>query len=200
MPGMEETGRAEASDIWYCLDADDRIIAVGGGHWTSAGRSVVGTSIYDHVSGHFTRRFLKEFLGRARTGGVSTRQCYRCDAPDAKRLMEMCAEMEDGRVLRVVHRGLAVSALPFQVQVREVPRTKARHLRCSSCNRLRGRNDDAWREPEDALEAGEMALVVHTICPECRRGIDMRRQSGIFTTADLARQQVPTRQASPAPR
>jgi hypothetical protein len=193
MPAVEDAGGAETADIWYRLDPDDRIIAIGGDNWASAGQGIVGSSVYDHVSGHFTRRFLKDFLGRARGGGALSRQCYRCDAPDAKRLMEMCAEMEDGRVLRVVHRELAVSALPFQVHVRDVPRTKARHLRCSSCNRLRGRKDVVWREPEDALKAGEMALVVHTICPDCRRGIDLRRQSSIFTTADLARQLLPTR-------
>lgn len=187
MPLGEGAGETRGPEIWYLLDVDDRIIAVGGGDWTSAGHAIVGSRIYDHVAGHFTRRFLKEFLDQARRGGVPPRQCYRCDTPDTKRLMEMSAEMQDGRVLRVAHRMLAASALPFQVHFKDVPRTKSRRLRCSTCNRLRGRNDEVWREPEDAVNAGEMALVVHTICPDCREGIDMRRQSSIFTIADLAK-------------
>lgn len=187
MPAGADAGESRDREIWYRLDVDDRIIAVGGDDWGAAGQAVIGSRIYDHVAGHFTRRFLREFLDRARRGGVPTRQCYRCDTPDTKRLMEMSAEMEDGRGLRVVHRMRAASALPFQVQFRDVPRTKSRRLRCSTCNRLRNRNDEVWREPEDAVKAGEMALVVHTICPDCRQGIDMRRQSSIFTIADLAK-------------
>lgn len=188
-PNPTET---DAADIWYSLDSEDRIVAVGGAHWASAGGNIVGTSVYDHVSGHFTRRFLRDFLSRARQQPGLMRQCYRCDSPDAKRLMEMRTETEHGNLLRVIHRMLQTCALPFPVHVREVRRAAARHLRCSSCNRLRRKGDDVWREPDDAAKPDETVRVVHTVCPDCRRGIDMRRQSQIFRVSDLSESPQPT--------
>lgn len=180
MLGGQAPDETDSLEIWYLLDPDDRIIGMGGAGWLLAGDVLAGTCIYDHVAGHFTRKFLKDFLGRARRLKRATRQSYRCDSPDAKRLMEMRADLESPDVLRVTHRTLGACALPFPVHFREVPRPKARRLRCSSCNRLRGKREDVWLEPEDSVEPGETALVVHTICPDCRRRIGMRRQSSIF--------------------
>lgn len=173
-----------APESWYVLDADDRITGIGGAGWPPGSDHYPGTRIYDHVAGHFTKRFLKDFLAQARSRGA-TRQCYRCDSPTAKRLMEMSAVMEEGETLRVAHRMLGASALPFAVHFREVPRASARRLRCSSCNRLRGIRSAVWLEPEDELQAGETALVVHTVCPDCRSHIGMRRQSSIFRIGDI---------------
>lgn len=186
MPAGGDSGEDEAAEIWYRLDLDDRIVAVGGDNWDSVGQAVVGTRVYDHVAGHFTRKFLRDFLSRARAAEGLTRQCYRCDSPGTKRLMEMRTEMEHGRGLRVVHRTLASCVLVFPVHVRDVQRASAQYLRCSSCNRMRGKGDDVWREPDEAVTPGGTALVVHTVCPDCRHGIDLRRQSRIFRIADLA--------------
>lgn len=181
----QQPNETDAPEVWYLLDPDDRIIGVGGAGWAFAGGSVTGTSVYDHVAGHFSRKFLKEFLGRARRQSGLTRQCYRCDTPDAKRLMEMRVDQQSPDVLRVTHRTLGACALPFAVHFREVPRPRARHLRCSSCNRLRGKRHDVWLEPEDAVGSGETVLVVHTVCPDCRHQIGMRRQSLIFNIRDI---------------
>lgn len=178
-----ETGGA---DIWYLLDRDDRIIgldgtwndvAMQGGGPKAVSERVMGTRIYDHVAGHFTKKFLREFLDRARCSGQLARQSYRCDTPLLKRLMEMRAEIEPGDLLRVSHCTVGASALPFAIPVRDVPRPQARHLRCSICNRLKARGEHDWREPEDAASAGETLLVVHTVCPDCRAGIGLRRRA-----------------------
>lgn len=184
-PAENETGDAQ---IWYLLDRDDRIIgldgawndtAVQGGGPKAVSERVMGTRIYDHVAGHFTKKFLREFLDRARCSGQLTRQSYRCDTPLRKRLMEMRAEVEPGDVLRVSHCMVGGSALPFAIPFRDVPRPQARHLRCSICNRLKGRGEHAWREPEDVASAGETLLVVHTVCPDCRGRIGRRRREAI---------------------
>jgi ribosomal protein L37AE/L43A len=172
-------------DCWYRLDPGDHILDVGGAWDSGAAGRVAGTSIYDHVAGHFTRKFLKDFLRRARIAHTLVRQCYRCDSPDTKRLMEMRAEAEGDGVLRVNHALLGARALPFAVHVREVPRPIASRLRCSSCNRLRRKGADVWLEPEEATRPGETTLVVHTVCPECRKKIQLRRQASIFNLAGL---------------
>lgn len=189
MVQADGTGTDE-SHIWYRLDRLDCIIGVGG-CWDEVatsgggpgviGERVVGSRIYDHVSGHFTRKFLKEFLARARSSLVLTRQSYRCDTPHAKRLMEMRAEVESPDFLRVTHQTLDVQALPFPVHVRQAPRAEARRLRCSICNRLRPKGRPAWCEPEEIARPGETSLVVHTVCPDCREQISLRRQHGVFS-------------------
>jgi hypothetical protein len=184
MRKTSEPQQDAAAESWYVLDPDDRITGIGGSGWPAGSEAYPGTRIYDHVAGHFTRQFLKDFLQQARSRG-STRQCYRCDSPVAKRLMEMSAVMQEGETLRVAHRMLGARALPFAVHFHEVPRASARLLRCSNCNRLRGIRGDVWREPEDGLQAGQTALVVHTVCPECRSHIGMRRQSAIFRIRDI---------------
>lgn len=181
----QDTGEGGLPEIWYRLDPYDRVIDTGGAGWHLAGDNLKGTCLYDHVAGHFTKRFLKDFLRRARLARQLTRQCYRCDTPETKRLMEMCAVMESPDVLRVDHRTLGSRALMYPVHFREVPRPKARNLRCSGCNRLRCKGNETWREPDDAVKSGEAALVVHTVCPDCRRGIDLRRQSSVFRIGDL---------------
>ena len=182
----------DAAEIWYLLDGDDRIVDVGGawdevaakgGALHLAGEQLLGSSIYNHVAGHFTKKFLRAFLAQARLSDELTRQAYRCDSPAAKRLMEMRAVVEGLDRLRVSHVMLGERALPFAVHVREAPRAQARRLRCSSCNRLRLKDGQVWMEPEECLAAGETALVMHTICPDCRMQVGMRRQGAIFFPA-----------------
>jgi len=79
--------------------------------------------------------------------------------------------------LRVSHIMLGERALPFAVHVREAPQAQARRLRCSSCD------GQVWMEPEESTAAGETLLVMHTICPDCRMQIGMRRQGAIFFPA-----------------
>jgi len=67
------------------LDGDDRIADVGGA-WDEvaakggaphlAGEQLLGSSIYNYVAGHFTKKFLRASLAQARLSG-----------PAAKRLM-----------------------------------------------------------------------------------------------------------------
>jgi hypothetical protein len=175
-----------AGALWYCIDSAGRIVSVGGEWDASAlsndgralvGDSVVGTSIFDHVSGHFTRKFLREFFQRARAFGSEDRVSYRCDAPHAKQLMEMRAEAGDESLLRITHRTLGQVPTPFPIVVREAsPRALAHFLRCSLCNRLRRRagGEADWREAESFAAEAVPTPVIHTVCPDCRSGVSAR--------------------------
>jgi hypothetical protein len=169
--------------IWYEIDLADRIGAVGGA-WNAfaldnngealVGASVIGTSIFDHIAGHFTKRFFREFLANGRSSSQSKRT-YRCDAPDRKRLMEMRAETTCDSRLRVSH--TITEELPIEraVFVTEVGRSGlADHVRCSLCNRLRFRGSNAWREPDAAVPDGGSVRVIHTVCPDCRAEVSAR--------------------------
>jgi hypothetical protein len=194
---VESSQSRAASDeaSWYRLDAEDRIVGVGGA-WDAfarenggdalAGDVLVGTRVYDHVVGHFTRRFLKDFLARARAAGGATRQSYRCDSPQAKRLMEMSAEACEAGTLCVSHKVIDERPLPFPVPMEDVTRRGVTGvLRCSNCNRVRGRGDSEkdWREPELAPKSGGPMRVIHTVCADCRKGISARERWGLAPSA-----------------
>jgi hypothetical protein len=182
-------------EIWYRLDSQDRIVGTGGawikiasdGSDRLAAERVIGTSIYVHVAGHFTRKFLQAFLSQARLSAGQARQTYRCDSPYLKRFVEMRAMPEGCDRLLVSHQTLDEQPLPFPIQVLQVSRQRASRLRCSICNRLRRKNDGVWREPEDSVHRGETALVIHTVCEDCRKSVSGRRAARAPETAAVVR-------------
>lgn len=133
---------------------------------------MIGSDLFGHVAGHFTKRFFREFIGGARSAAQS-RRTYRCDAPHLKRLIEMRATpLEDGRV-RISHAVIEEAPIAAAVVLVETHRRAlSGYLRSSLCNRLRLRSDETWREPDEALAAGGLARVVHTVCPTCRSGVE----------------------------
>ena len=175
---------ADPYDCFYLLDAQDRLLDCGGPTWdgfaiANGGESLTqhslkGDSIYDHVAGHFTKKFLREFFHDVRAGTGATTRTYRCDSPSAKRLMEMRVQpLEDG-ALNVVHRLVAETPLAVVVDCQEAAAgRRSRHQRCSLCNRLRHTSADAWREPDEYEHSGPLT-VVHTVCGDCRAGVEAR--------------------------
>ena len=103
-----------ACECFYSLDAQDRIADWGGPSWSrfateNAGarlavRDLRGERIYDHVAGHFTQRFLRQFFVDVRRAEAPLERTYRCDSPSVKRLMRM-------RASRVGEFGLRVEQL-----------------------------------------------------------------------------------------
>jgi len=168
-------------DCFYLLDAEDRILDWGGPNWGKFAaenggdelmtRDIAGQPIYDHVAGHFTKKFLREFLSGAREGTGPTRRTYRCDSPRVKRLMEMSAHDAGAGALSVEHRLVAEAPLAVEVALIEsAPARAVDTLRCSICNRLRRSGGGDWREPDAYERAGEIR-VVHTVCHDCRTGL-----------------------------
>lgn len=166
---------------FYTLDADDRIVDYGGPGWGAfadgngaprLGRAELrGVSIYAHVAGHFTRRFLREFFLAGRAAKAPLTRVYRCDSPRLKRHMEMRACVEDNGRLRIEHRPVDEALMSVEITPTEWPiGGQADYARCSICNRLRRLGEQAWREPDEAGAVG-VQRVVHTVCKSCRSGI-----------------------------
>ncbi len=169
------------SPPFYCrIDHSDCILELGGtaaeASSSATDAALIGTSLYAHVSGHFTRRFLQSFVAQARATGAQSRRIYRCDSPQSRRLMEMRAMPEnDGRV-RLEHRLLEQSDFDFPVELATATRRGLAHyLRCSNCCKLRPIRAGDWLEPEDYAARGSTAQVVHTICPTCQGGGAVQR-------------------------
>jgi hypothetical protein len=170
-----------AVECFYTLGADDRIVDCGGPGWGDFARAngapylaaagLRGDSIYDHVAGHFTQRFLREFFVAARAATRPLTRAYRCDSPRVKRQMEMCACVEPGKRLRVEHRLVSEMAMAVEVAPQELWRqSRVEFSRCSICNRLKRLGLGDWREPDEAGVAGPLR-VVHTVCQGCRSAI-----------------------------
>ena len=173
-----------AAETFYTLDADDCIVECGGPAWSAfaidnggpelADGQFKGQSIYAHVAGHFTQRFLREFFIAARAAAAPPSRGYRCDSPRVKRFMEMRAVAEGGGALRVEHRLVSETAMAVEVAPCELPGWgRAAFNRCSVCNRLRKPGAQDWREPDEAGVVGSFR-VVHTVCKDCRSGISAR--------------------------
>jgi hypothetical protein len=185
LPSAVETDARSVSDLWYRIDRHDRIVAYGGA-WRSTpaedvadakpAPGVIGTRIYDHVSGHFTRRFLREFFEQARRQtATAKRRTYRCDGPGQKVLVEMTAHADENGSIVTTHRDVEVAALPFHIAFVDVrSRRMASALRCSMCNRLKSLQGGEWREPEEVARPNVVTPVVYTVCSDCRRGIAAR--------------------------
>jgi hypothetical protein len=163
------------------LDAEDRIRDWGGPNWLQfasengaselAARNIAGQSIYDHVAGHFTKKFLREFLSGVRDGAGPTSRTYRCDSPKVKRLMEMRARKGERGYLSIEHKLVAEQPLAVEVTCEESPPARSVDtLRCSICNRLRRSGGGEWREPDEYERKGQVK-VVHTVCTDCRSGL-----------------------------
>ncbi len=170
-----------AEVCFYTLDADDRIVDYGGPGWGAfadengaprLGRAELrGVSIYAHVAGHFTRRFLREFFLAGRAAKAPLTRVYRCDSPRLKRHMEMRACVEDnGGCASNIGRSTRRPCRSRSRRRNGRLADKADYSRCSICNRLRRLGEQAWREPDEAGAVG-VQRVVHTVCKSCRSGI-----------------------------
>lgn len=178
-----QTDAAENPSSFYLLDAHDQIVDAGG-LWDEFAREndggnalvtrVLGTCIFDHISGDTSTMFLDSLLKYTRTLKRSSTRCYRCDSPGIKRFMEMnLVPQTDGGVL-VVHRLLRTEILPGQFIFTVQRGVNIFAVRCSMCNRLK--IDGEWTEPDQAFASGKLVAnhqtaVIYGVCPECKGGL-----------------------------
>jgi hypothetical protein len=161
-----------APAVLYRIDADDRIVEVGGSWQTFAEENggigeVVGSQLWDFVSGDDVRAVWTLLLRRARVGGDRLRFRYRCDAPGVRRLMQMeLVPQEDGGVA-FESRELDASA-KAPLPGRRDDGTSGTVTVCGWCGRVRA---DTWVSPEAAIGllglAGEAARLSHGVCGDC---------------------------------
>lgn len=103
MQTIEAPTRA-ATDVLYEIDADDRIVSVGG-DWAAFAQAnggvpdVVGRHLWDFVAGEEVRGIWELLVRHVRTQQAPLTFLYRCDAPGLRRLMQMQLSPEaDGAV------------------------------------------------------------------------------------------------------
>ena len=176
---------ADRSAIYYKVDADDRIVEVGGG-WDrfacqndgsgAVADRVLGTRVYAHVKGEVCKTFVRTKLDAVRQLGKPIVRPYRCDSADCKRYMEMQISPQRLGGLLLEHR--LVRREPLERQIRFVFSPAARRsslLRCSMCSRVRLAGQ--WREPELVAKhlpapapagAASVHAVIYSVCADCK--------------------------------
>ncbi len=180
MSNPEPPTRPSADAVRYTIDADDRIVDVGGGWSEFAGANdghsllsgIVGTSLWDHISGVSVRHIYRGLLSRARLGRRIRIPC-RCDGPDVKRDIELTLDGLPGGHVRFSGQVLAERK---RHTVMLPPSSLLRA--CSWCARVW--IEEAWLELEDAVErldalgwkGGASPGFTHGICEDCQRAIE----------------------------
>ncbi len=163
--------------LHYRLDQRDRIIDTGGA-WDRfaeendggvlVGKSVLGRSLYDFISGDVSRMFVRTIIDGVRILQRPRNVPYRCDSPGLRRYMEMSLTLEVGGEMLLAHRQLRTeeSGRKFDFQVGLQP-VRQMIIRCSHCNGLK--RHGVWGEAEDILPATTNALVpvIYGVCPRC---------------------------------
>ncbi|NNE07956.1 MAG: hypothetical protein HKN20_05270 [Gemmatimonadetes bacterium] len=165
----------------YRLDRDDRIEAVST-DWLDFARAngapdltaenVIGRPLWDFVAGADTRHLYELMFRRARNDGVSFVVPFRCDAPTARRFMELVVHPAgrggidlEGRLVRGEKRD------PARLLDPAVPRTNDSLMICSWCKKVRP--EQTWLDAEIAITSMDLFLtprlpqLTHGICPVC---------------------------------
>ena len=179
---IDLTGHDAATAVEYCIDADDRLVAVNHA-WDAFARDngapqlvapLAGRPIWQSFASGEVRELWRLLIDRVRHEQVEARVPFRCDAPDMRRWFEMT--ITPGRHGTVSFR----SALVFEEPRPTVSLIDLRAERdaagpavevCSLCSRA---HDGArWSDLEDLmrrrrlLEAPQVPPVAYGVCPAC---------------------------------
>ncbi len=156
------------NDAWLRFAADN-----GAGHLS---HRVIGTPLWDHVSGAPVVHLFKELVAKVRSRRAGATVPFRCDSPTIRRDMRMWLEpLPANRVeFRTwVEREVAY-AQPQSLLDLALARDPDALLRmCAWCKKIDA--EGAWRDIEDA--AARLRLfarptlpeISHGICGECHR-------------------------------
>lgn len=166
--------------VSYVLDANDRVVGVGGSWDAFAeennGRAVVaervmGVSIWDQISDQSLRVILRMVLKRVRSGGA-LRFHFQCDSPDRKRTHEMQVVPADNGCVELSSREVPHRNAPM-LAVRPSDDDTEMITVCSWCDRVLLPTSD-WVSVDVALdhmgylERPAPPQVTHGICAGCR--------------------------------
>lgn len=176
----------EASVVEYTLARDGIILSVGG-RWDAfakendavelADGGVIGTSIWQWVTGEETKHLLSSIFRHVRSTQASATIPYRCDAPDVRRYLSFQAlPEEDGRI-RLVHRILREEPRLARETVleRRKERSEALLTMCSWCCKIK--TASSWTELQDAvaqlslLSTERPPRITHGICVSCEERV-----------------------------
>jgi hypothetical protein len=169
-------------DLLYELNAQDEISSVNeqwlrfpranGGEPLDPAR-IVGRLLWDFISDVETQHIYRLLHRRVRARGAPVRLCFRCDAPDRRRLLDL--EISPGPVQRLTYRVRTVQELPRQpVALLEPyqPRSESFVTICAWCERV-AVPGHGWLEIEAAIAAlpalaePRPPQLTHGICEAC---------------------------------
>jgi len=132
---------------------------------------VVGSSLWDWVSGAEVQHVYRALFTRLRTQPRTLRVPFRCDSPALRRFMELAlSAMPDGGVRCEARLLRAEQRTPVPLLEAGLERGEAFLAMCSWCKRAR--SDGAWLELEQAIAAFDLLddappWLTHTICDAC---------------------------------
>lgn len=187
------------SALFYKLDKTDTIIEAGG-TWNDMAEqngaaqlsvsNVLGTRLYDHVSGEATRMFVWTMLDAVRLLKRPVLKSYRCDSPNCRRYMQMIIKPDSGGGLDLEHTVLSVKPLAQTQLFTTAPQSQLSSatrvlVRCSSCNSVR--TAGRWQEVETIdttpFQNSDGAIrVVYGVCERCQESARMPPVSRVNAT------------------
>lgn len=159
----------------YWIDDSDTLVAIDSGFIECARAAnapemehVVGTLLWDHVSGDGVRQIYRDLFTLVRQGRQFHFR-YRCDAPGEARTAEMHLSMDRGRLR--LHSSW-VSVVPATATLLEPSDDVL--TACSFCS-----NVLTWRwhdlglalHVSGLLDIWQPREVTHGVCPDCRKRI-----------------------------
>jgi hypothetical protein len=172
--------------VWYCIDADDRLVEFNDG-WTTFAEAndgqhlhpsqIQGRRLWDFIDDPTTNNLYHTMVQRLRKGGPAIHFQFRCDSPERRRLlaMEMTADFSGLVRFSVTcvceepsSTGTSLAAL----------QPAAEHLvnMCGWCKRVQLPSGE-WVDAEAAIQTlGIFSTVAppgltHGMCPECYASI-----------------------------
>jgi hypothetical protein len=135
-----------------------------------AADALLGRTLWDFIADPTTRALYEALVARARQASPRT-VLYRCDVPDAKRVMRMTIAADGGNVTFESVLAEESELRAFALWDRRVSRSGEAIPACSWCKRIE--IGGHWIEVDAAIDVLGLLLqqplrpVVHVTCPNC---------------------------------
>lgn len=167
---------------WYELDAEDRVVAVGGewdpfavqnGAPLAVASNVIGQPLWAFVDGMETMHLLQRLIAGVRASGTVVEVPFRCDGPNVERHMHFHAAPAEGARVRITTRLLSEVHLDGATALSAAaPAEGAMVTMCSWCNHIR-MLDGTWLPLAEAaarlglFSGARMPAITHGLCHSC---------------------------------
>lgn len=174
--------QASTDDYCYKIDSSDCISFVDAS-WTQFAtendasrlsmQSLIGTSIWEFISGIETRHLYEQIYSTVRTCRKTIKFPFRCDSPTVRRFMSLSIDLDqDGCLLHTSTLIRTESRPQMGIFTTESRSSKEFLTICSWCKRVR-LDSNSWVEVELAIDklglfgATHLPMISHGICDEC---------------------------------
>lgn len=172
----------------YHIDRQDRIAYVNP-EWNNfarendggylAGKTVIGTPLWNYISNVDTVRIYKKIVAKVRAEKAPVMIPYRCDSPRKRRYMEMTV-LSDGNSHVEFRNELVreVDRAPIPLLDSNIPRTKGILFMCGWCKKVK--MPAGWTETSEAVEMLDLLnkpvlpQISHILCNDCKKQLEKR--------------------------